>query len=326
MLLKKLQSNTRYNQTKCTNKIKNKDFMNMFSKEIKIGLAAILALAIIYFGAIFLKGLKIFDRSTVYYVEMDNVAGLVESSEVLANGLNVGFIKEIKYNPEKQNLIVEIDVKPEFQIPKETTAFVTSGLLGSPKINLALGANSNGFVQTGDTLYGSAGDDLMSSAADMIPSIKALIPKLDSILTNLNNLSGDPSLAASLHNIEYMTNNLRTTTDQLNAMLGKDMPRLMSKADNVLGNVETLTGSINSIDIAGIADNANKTLDNAQNITNTLNKSLQSKDNSLGLLLNDNAIALHLDSTVINASMLLEDLRNHPKRYVHFSLFGRKEK
>lgn len=300
--------------------------MKLLTNEIKIAITAIISVAIIYVGAIFLKGLKLFDNSTTYLVEMDNVAGLVESGEVLANGLNIGVIRSIKYNPEKQNLKLEVDIDPNFQVPKGTTVFVTSPMLGAPKINLKLGANENGFLNPGDTMYGTAGSDLMSEAAKMIPDIQALIPKLDSILSNVNALTGDPALAASLQNLEYITNNLRTSTDKLNGVLGNDVPRLMANVNGVCSNAQTLTNNLNSIDIAGIADNANKTLANTQSITSNLNSALSSKDNSLGLLLNDNSVALHLDSTVLNASMLLQDLREHPKRYVHFSLFGRKEK
>lgn len=300
--------------------------MKLLSKEGKIGIAALCAVFIIYFGMIFLKGLNIFDTKTTYLVEMNDVAGLTESSEVLANGLNIGFISGITYNPEKQNLTVEIDVKPEFKIPKETTVFVTSPMLGAPKINLKLGENENGYLNPGETIYGSAGKDLMGAASDMIPEIQALLPKLDSILSNINNLTADPALAASLQNLEHITGNLRTTTEKLNSTLGNDIPKLMAKANNVFGNVETLTANLNGVDIAGIADNANKTLSNTQSITDNLNSALKQKDNSLGLLLNDNSVVLHLDSTVINASMLLQDLREHPKRYVHFSLFGKKEK
>lgn len=300
--------------------------MKLFSNEIKIALTAILAIIIIYVGAIFLKGMKLFDNNTTYLVEMDNVAGLTESGEVLANGLNIGVIRDITYNPDKQNLTLEISINPNFQVPVGTTAFVTSSMLGAPKINLKLGANSNGFMKPGETIYGTSGTDLMSEASAMLPSIQALIPKLDSILTNLNNLSGDQSLAASLHNVEYMTNNLRTTTDRLNSLLEKDVPKMMTKANSMLDNVDVLTANINKIDLAGIADNANKTITSAQSLTENLNSAMKSKNNSLGLLLNDNSVALHLDSTVLNASMLLQDLREHPKRYVHFSLFGRKDK
>lgn len=300
--------------------------MNQFTSEIKIGITAIIAVVIIYVGTIFLKGLSLFDNKTSYYIEMDDVAGLAASGEVLANGLNIGFIKDITYNEDKQNLTVEVQIDPNFKVPKGTTAFVTSPMLGAPKINLKLGENCNGFIDSGDLILGTSGNDLMSSVAGLIPEIQAILPKLDSIMSNLNNITGNPSLEASINNIEYITDNLKISTDKLNTVLGKDIPHLMSNANTILGNADTLLKNVNSIDLAGIADNANKTLGNAKSITDNLNSALQSKDNSLGLLLNDNTIAIHLDSTVINASMLLEDLRQHPNRYVHFSLFGRKQK
>lgn len=300
--------------------------MKLLTNEIKIAITAIIAVGLIYVGAIFLKGMKIFDNSATYLVEMDNVDGLAESGEVLANGLNIGAIGKITYNPEKQNLILEINIDQNFQVPKGTTVFVTTPILGAPKINLKLGANENGFLKPGDTLYGMPGTDLMSEATKMLPDIKAMLPKLDSILTNIQTLTADPALEASIQNLEYVTNNLRTSTDKLNNVLGNDVPRLMANVNGVCTNAQTLTDNLNSIDIAGIADNANQTISNAQSITSNLNSALQSKDNTLGLLLNDNSIALQLDSTVVNASMLLQDLREHPKRYVHFSLFGRKEK
>lgn len=166
----------------------------------------------------------------------------------------------------------------------------------------------------------------MTEVAGMLPSIEALIPKLDSILSNLNALSGDPALLASLQNLQGITDNLKTSSAQLNSVLGRDVPSLLAKADNVCANVETLTNNVNNVDIVGIANNANQTLQKAQNLADSLSFAMHSKDNTLGMLLNDNSIALHLDSTANNASLLLEDLRNHPKRYVHFSLFGRKEK
>ena len=300
--------------------------MNQFTSEIKIGITAIISVIIIYTGTIFLKGLSLFDNKTSYYIEMDDVAGLAASGEVLANGLNIGFIKNITYNEDKQNLTVEVQIDPKFKVPKGTTAFVTSPMLGAPKINLKLGENRNGFLDSGDIIFGSSGSDFMSSVAELIPEIKAMLPKLDSIMTNLNDLTGSPALETSLNNIEYITANLKVSTDKLNYVLGKDIPNLMSNANIMFENADTLLRNVNSIDLSGIADNANKTLCNAKLITDNLNSALQSKDNSLGLLLNDNTIAIHLDSTVINASMLLEDLRQHPNRYVHFSLFGRKQK
>ena len=300
--------------------------MNLFSKEVKIGITAIISVIIIYVGIIMLKGLKLFNTDSEYIVVMDDVNGISISSDVLANGLKIGYVKSIKYNKAAQNLSLALSVNPGFEIPTGTTVFVSKEMLGTAKLNLALGSNTAPPLAKGDTIYGNKSTDLMAAAADMIPQIQQLLPKLDSILTSINHLAADPSLASTLHNLEYTTANLRTATDKMNTMLGKDVPQLIGTANNVMSNAETLTANLNQVDIAAIANNANNTLATTQAMMNKLNTSLNSTDNTLGMLLNDNSTMLHLDTTLINASRLLEDLRQHPKRYVHFSLFGKKEK
>ena len=116
------------------------------------------------------------------------------------------------------------------------------------------------------------------------------------------------------------------TTQHINGLLGKDVPQLMAKTNVICTNLETTTNSISQIDVAGMAQKADATLTGVQDMTFKINTAMSSKDNSLGMLMNDNSIALHIDSTIVNSSLLLEDLRLHPKRYVHFSLFGRKDK
>ncbi|MBQ9362125.1 MAG: MCE family protein [Bacteroidaceae bacterium] len=300
--------------------------MKFFTKEIKIGITAIIAIIIIYVGIILLKGLNLFNTDKVYIVVMDNVSGISVSSDVLANGLKVGYVKSIKYDKKSQDLFVSLNIAPEFQIPSGTTVFVSKEMLGSAKLNLELGSYSSPILSAGDTIYSTESTDLMSAAGDIIPEIQNLIPLINSILSSLDQLVADPALATTLHNLEYTTANLKTTTDEINTLLRKDVPQLVSSANNVINQANSLTQALNKIDIVGIADNANQTLTNVNSITNKLNTSLNSKDNSLGLLLNDKSLALRLDTTIVNASLLLEDLRLHPKRYVHFSVFGKKEK
>ena len=300
--------------------------MKGFSKEIKIAIVAIIAIVIVYVGIIMLKGLNLFNNDKEYVVIMSNVTGLSISSDVLANGLKVGYVKNISYNNKTQKLALTLTINKSFHMPEGTSVFVTKEMLGAAKLNLELGEQGGGILQPGDTIYGESPTDLMSAAADMIPEIEQMLPKVDSILTALNQLVSDPALAATLHNLESTTANLRTSTARLNSMLDNDVPQLMASANHVMSNAETLTASLSRVDIEGMANNANQTIANANQITGKLNTALNSKDNSLGMLLNDNSIALHLDTTMQNASLLLEDLRLHPKRYVHFSLFGKKDK
>lgn len=296
------------------------------SKEIKIALVAVLAICIVYVGIIFLKGLKLFSNDVSYYVEMTDVQGMPTASDVRANGLKVGSVKNITFNPDKQNLTVEISVAPQFRIPQGTTVFMTKEMLGSAMMNLKLGADPTAILSPGDTINGTPMVDLMTAAGNMIPQVEKMLPKVDSILTALNTLTNDPALSASMHNMAFITEELKTTTTQLNGLLGKDVPQLMAKTNNICTHLESTTSKIDQIDLIGMAQKTDTMLFNLQDMTFRLNTAMNSKETSIGMLMNDNAIALHLDSTLMNSSRLLEDLRLHPKRYVHFSLFGKKDK
>lgn len=296
--------------------------MKIFTKEIKIAITAILAVLIIYIGIIFLKGLKLFSNDNTYYVELKNINGLAVASEVLVNGMNIGNVKSVDYNPVKQNLTVAIDVTPKFQIPEGSKAILSKEMLGSTKLNIILGQDPNKNLVPGDTIEGLESIDLMTQASNMIPEVLAILPKIDSLLANLNRITSDPALAASLHNVEDVTNNLKTTTNRLNSLLEGDVPSLMNKTNNICDNLETTTSNLKDVDFVTLANNANTTLAELQLFTNKLNND----SSTLGLLLNDASVYNQLDSTLNSATLLLQDLRTHPKRYVHFSLFGRKEK
>lgn len=296
------------------------------SKEIKIASVAILSAIIVYVGIIFLKGLKLFNDEVSYFVEIADVQGMPTASDVRANGLKVGTVKAIKFNPAKQNLTVEITINPNFQIPEGTSVYMTKEMLGSAMMNLKLGPNPTVILQPGDTIQGAPLIDLMTEAGNMLPQVEALLPKVDSILTAMNQLANNPAIATSLNNMEAVSADLRVTTTRLNGLLGNDVPQLMAKTNNICSNLETTTSNLNQIDLIGMAQKADATMNGVQEMTFKMNTAMSSKESSLGMLMNDNSIALHIDSTMQNSSRLLEDFRLHPKRYVHFSLFGKKDK
>ena len=301
----------------------------MKSKEIKIAITAVIAVVIVYLGIIFMKGLKLFSSDNIYYVEMKNVGGLSKAGEVIANGMNIGVVKDITYDGTRQMLTVAVELNEGFSLPRNSHATTVKDMLGAPKMNIILGENPRDLLAKGDTIPGEGGGDLMSSIGEMVPQLKALMPKLDSILTAVNTLANDPALAASLHNMEYVSNNLKTTTDDINRLMRHDVPQLIGHANSIFSSVETTTQQLNQIDLVGIADNASETMKNANQVVSELQlftNQLSNQNSSLGKLMNDPSMYNHLDSTMNNASRLLEDLRLHPSRYVHFSVFGKKEK
>lgn len=300
--------------------------MKFFTKEVKIALTAIVGIVILFYGLEFLKGLTVFSTDDSYYIAFDDVSGLSASSPVYANGYRVGVVKEINYDYSHQQKIVAVmGLNNEMRLPKGTHAEIDSDLLGNIKINLVLGDNPIDLLAEGDTIPGGAVQGMMARVGAMMPAIEAMMPKLDSILTGLNALLNDPALANTLHHVEGMTDNLDATSRELkslSASLNREMPAMMQKTNGILDNTQQLTGNLAAIDVAAMTASVNQTLANVNELTRKLN----SNEGSLGLLMRDATLYNRLSQTVADADSLMVDLKAHPKRYVHFSVFGRKDK
>jgi len=300
--------------------------MKFFTKEVKIALVAILGVVVLYYGLTFLKGLTVFSSDESYYVTFTDVSGVSASTPVYANGYKVGVIKDIQYNYNPQGKIVaEMGLDKQMRLPQGSHAEIASDLLGNIKINLVLGEDPLHMVALGDTISGEAEQGLMSKVSAMIPSIEAMMPKLDSIMTSLNQLLADPALRQTLHHVEGMTDNLNATSKELrtlSASLSHEMPTMMQKANGVLDNTQQLTGNLAAVDVASMTASINQTLANVNEMTRKLN----STEGTLGLLMRDATLYNNLAATTASADSLLVDLKAHPKRYVHFSIFGKKDK
>ena len=293
------------------------------NKEVKIGVAGIVALFLLVYGINYLKGIHLFKPSSYFYVKFENVNGLSKSSPVFADGYRVGLVRELYYDyTSPGNVVAEIDVDPELRIPKGSTAELAAEMLGGVKMTLLLANNPRERYEVGDTIPGYFNNGIMGQAAGMVPQVERMLPKLDSILSSLNALLANPALSATLGNVQTLTANLATTTRRLDDLMANDLPRLAGKLDTIGGNFVAISNNLKEVDYALAMQKVDATLANVKQLTDKLN----SKDNTVGLLLNDSALYNNLNATSANAASLLEDLRLHPKRYVHFSLFGRKDK
>ena len=300
--------------------------MKYFTKEVKIALVAIAGVVVLFFGMNFLKGLNIFSSEGNYYVQFSDITGLSSSSPVYADGFKVGVVKDIIYDyTHTEGSKVLIGVDKQLRIPQGSSAEIVSDMLGNVKVNLLLANNPREKVAPGGLIKGMINDGAMGKLQDMVPAVEKMLPKLDSIMTSLNAILADPAIRQSLHNVQTITDNLTTSTAQLNTLmagLNKNVPGMMAKANNVLDNTETLTANLAAVDVASTMRQVDQTIANVQQLTAKLN----SKEGSLGLLMNDTQLYDNLNSTMRNADSLVIDLRQHPKRYVHFSVFGRKDK
>ena len=300
--------------------------MKFFTKEVQIALVAVLGVVILFFGMNFLKGLSMFSTSNKYMAKFTDVTGLSASSPIYCNGVKVGTVESIKYDYHHPNDVVAvIGLDNDMPLPQGTEVEIVSDLLGNVHLALRLGDATAPHLAIGDTILGAQQAGIMGQAAGMVPQIEKMLPKLDSILSSVNALLADPTISHSLHNIEDITNGLTTTTTQLNrlaASLNRQVPSLIGKADGVMANMDTLTHSLNDMNLAATMAKVDRTLQNVERMTAQLN----SKEGTLGLLMRDAELYNNLNATMAHADSLMIDFTAHPKRYIHFSVFGKKDK
>lgn len=296
------------------------------TKEIKIALVAIVGILVMYFGINFLKGMNLFSTNNAYYMTFDDIQGLGASTPIYADGYKVGTVDGMEYDYKENGPIkVKVDINKDLRIPQGSKAEIVKDLMGNLQVNLLLANNPRERVEPGGIIPGAVNGGMMDKAASLVPVVEKMLPKLDSILTSVNALLADPALAASLHNVETITSNLTVSTRELNMLmagLNKQVPGMIGKANGVLDNTNRLTANLASLDVQGTLNKVNQTLESAHQFTEKLN----SNQGSLGLLMNDTKLYDNLTSTMGHADSLVIDLKAHPKRYVHFSVFGRKDK
>jgi len=296
--------------------------MRYFTKEVKIGIAGIISLCMLVYGINYLKGIDMFKPTSYFYVKYKDIQGLAKSSPVFADGFRIGIVREIYYDYNRPgNVTVEVELDKDMRIPKGTHAELVTEMLGTVKMNLILSVNPNEAYAIGDTIPGTVNNGLMEAVTKTImPQVERMLPKLDSIMTSLNKIAADPNIPATLKSVRKTADNLADATTELRSIMKKDVPQMTKKINTIGDNFVAISGDLRSINYASTFNKIDSTMANVKMVTDKLNR----KDNSLGLLLNDASLYNNLSNTGANASLLLEDLKSNPKRYVHFSIFGKK--
>jgi phospholipid/cholesterol/gamma-HCH transport system substrate-binding protein len=305
------------------------------SQEVKVGFLAVVALALFYFGFNFLKGSDFFSSDNHYEVVYDNVDGLTKSNAITLNGLAVGRVKDIQIMQGKGNsLLVTIAIDKDIRVGKGTRAVLADGgILGGKVIKLEI-------PQTADLL-----EDGGSLVAAKEAGLQALIREktlpvlnnVDSLTKNLNLIvkSFDQTAAmlnATLQNANRVTGTLDLTVQEnraaLQATLGNVNKLSASLVETekqfkpILSKVDNLADSLRTLELRATLANANRTVANLQGLL----AGIQQGKGSLGKLTSDDQLYSNVNATTASLEKLLTDLRENPKRYVHFSLFSRKEK
>lgn len=298
-----------------------------FTKEVKVGIMAVVAIFILYFGLNFLKGVNIFSPIDYYYGVYNNIGGLVSSSPVYVKGFKVGQVEDIKYDFSRENsFIVEISVSKDIKIPQGAIIeLYDDGLMGGKAIQLVYNPYSKlqKMYEPGDTIPTQIGNGLMSKlSGDLMPKIESISTQADSLLRAVRVLIESKELNNSLLSIEKTTSELAFTSTKLKNIMNNDFPRILGDVNLLTSDFRMITGNLKKIDFATTFESINNTINNLNLITDKMNKT----NGTIGLLLNDKSLYLNLVNTTSSADNLLIDLKKNPGRYVHFSLMGKKER
>ena len=291
-------------------------------KEVKIGITGVIALVVLFLGINFLKGKNLFSSTSTYYIQFSNAKGLSKSSNVYADGYNVGVVSNIIYDFDHPGtVLVEISTNKDLRIPKGSSAKLDEAVLGGCTLNMLLATNLTDAYHPGDPIPGSDAQGMMAKAASMMPQVEQVIARVDTLIATLNKLTSDPNLPLIIQNAEQITENLNKSSQELNRLLANDVPQLASTFNKVGQNAITLTDHLNSLDLRATIDSVNMTISSVHQMMSQI----QSPQGTLGLLMRDPALYNNLNHTVQSADSLVTDLKANPKRYVHFSVFGKKK-
>lgn len=296
----------------------------IFKKEVVIGLSALMALVILFFGINWLKGVNIFRPSNNYYVSYADIKGLTVNNAVMSNGFKVGEVNEIAYDYEHPGLIkVELSLDKRMRLPEGTKAVLTPGLIGSPSIVLELGEGP-GTLSPGGTLESVSEPSMLESAASTLkPAAQSILPKIDTLLTNINQIVGDSALLSSVRRLDQITADLQLTTSNLAVITSQVQPtmrnlnQVSTNAVTISDNLVQFSGSLNEMPLDTIVANLEETTANLRLLSDELNN----PNSSLGLLMHDPALYNNLNSTVLSMDSLLLDIKANPKRYINIKVF-----
>ena len=315
------------------------------SREFKVGLYIVLAIAILYWGVNYLKGNDVFASGKTYYAIYDNTEGLTKAKAVQINGYQVGLIDEIYFHPDRSGrLIVKMKMLQEYPVASNTIAKIHStGLLGEKSISLLLGDGEE-LAQAGDTLASDVEESLTEAVNQQVAPIKAkaehLLGSLDTAVTLLTGFLNEETrnnFVKSFDNLQRTFENLENSSEILNAYLadneesfGELASNLESISRNLKDNNENITNVLSNLSsVTDSLQRANITgtflkVDTAVNQLNTVLERINSGEGTVGALINDRELYNNLNEASDALNRLLLDIKYNPNRYVNVSVFGNK--
>ncbi len=288
-----------------------------YSRELKVGILAIVCLGILYFGFNFLKGVNIFSPTKVYVGQFDRMNGLTAQSPVYIKGYQVGLVEAIQYDFSRTPAFtVVVSIDKAIELPRGTEmALVSDGLLGGGAIELQLPALMNRAMpyQDGDTLITQIVPGLMDNLqTGLLAQLDSVLTEATNLLATLNNEVEQGSLHTTLQNIEHITNDLTVSGRDIRQLTHTQLPDLMRKVDQTVVGLQTIVTDVQAANLQSIILSLDSTIA-------VLNQALQSEDGTLGLLLNDtqlhdnlNTTLKNLDAAVLNVDTIITAVKARP--------------
>lgn len=315
------------------------------NNETKIGLLAVAGVAILVIGFNFLKGKNLFKKEKYLYAVYEDIQGLTQSNPVVINGLQIGNVAALDGGKDVKRIVVSVNLTQDINIPNNSLAVINPNLLSSTSLEIKLG-NSKVYLKPGDTLLttlsGGAFDEALKMINPVLYEVRNATRSLDSVLHIIGSVF-DPM---TKKNIQGILENLNTTSVSFthtaaslrsllnaeNSALAKSLENVNSFTNNLASNSELLNGIMANASKASAnfaAIDVQQTMNSLDSTVSQFRAGVQkinSKDGSLGLLLNDTKIYDNLASTSNKLNILLDDIRVHPKRYLTISIFGKRDK
>ncbi len=303
------------------------------TREIKTAILVISSILLFIWGYSFLKGKDIFTNYKTFYVEYDNVEGLLASAPVTLNGLNVGKVNSISIDNSTGKLLVELLLKTDFPISKSSTATIYEpGFIGGRQIAIYPNFDDKELAIDGQKLKGTIKLGLTASVGEKLEPLQAKIEKLmlnaDQLISGLNSIldkKGQEDIKNSLSEMNKTITEFHKASTSLNAILDSNKTQIsgiVSNFNKVSSDFSKISDSLNKADLGKTAKNLEKTLANVD----TIMANLQAGKGTMGKMLTDEALYKNIEKATKEMELLLQDLRLYPTRYVNVSLFGKKNK
>lgn len=310
--------------------------MMKISTEFKIGIIGLITVAVVIWGINYLNGKNILKDFDIYYTYYDDANGIDISSKIYMQGYKVGLVKAVNYKQFTSKPIeVVLSIKSNYKVPKGSIAeMFSSNILGAQAINI-IPSDAMTFCADYDTIATCVRDDMMKSLeknlTPILSSLSGLTETLDSLSIKVNEI-------AHSGKIDRIINNTESVTKNLNAQLspGGDFTKTIGYLENISREISQQTGSINNSiqhleSITGAIDPASvdSIVSSLQSLTpkiDLLLSAVNNGDGTVGQLVNNDSLYNQLESVTLSLNRLLDDVREHPKKYVHFSVFSGKEK